>query len=66
VTAEIHKLEPRDVEIKAQGTVDGRTAVSGRLVLERYNLAETRPTLAETDVFLKHQLKTRLAMLYHP
>jgi 3-hydroxyacyl-[acyl-carrier-protein] dehydratase len=66
VTAEMHRRGERDVELKAQGTVDGRTAVSARLVLERYNLADTRPNLADTDVFLRNQFKARLAMLYHP
>lgn len=52
VTAEIHKLDERDVEFKAQGSLDGRTAVNGRIVLERYNLADTRPLLADTDAHL--------------
>jgi 3-hydroxyacyl-[acyl-carrier-protein] dehydratase len=65
VTAEIHKLEQRDVELKTQGTLDGRTAVSARLTLERYNLADTRPILADTDVYLRERSKTQLTLLYH-
>jgi 3-hydroxyacyl-[acyl-carrier-protein] dehydratase len=66
VTAEIHKLDERDVEFKAQGSLDGRTAVSGRLVLERYNLADTRPLLADTDAHLRGLQRSRLTLLYHP
>jgi 3-hydroxyacyl-[acyl-carrier-protein] dehydratase len=66
VTAEIHKFDDRDVELKTQGSVDGRPAVNGRLVLERYNLADTRPILADTDAYLRQRFRTRLAMLYRP
>jgi 3-hydroxyacyl-[acyl-carrier-protein] dehydratase len=66
VTAEIRKLEDRDVELKTQGSVDGHPAVNGRLVLERYNLAESRPALADTDAYLRQHLKARLALLFRP
>lgn len=66
VTAEIQKIEGRDVHLKAQGTVDGRTSVSARLVLERYNLADSRPHMADTDAYLKNRFKAQLALLYHP
>jgi 3-hydroxyacyl-[acyl-carrier-protein] dehydratase len=66
VTSEIHKLGPRDVEFKAQGTLEGRTAVSGRLTLERYNLADTRPLLADTDAHLRALQRSRLTLLYQP
>jgi len=66
VTSEIHKIGERDVEFKAQGSLDGRTAVSGRIVLERYNLADERPLMAETDAFLRSHQRSRLTLLYHP
>ena len=66
ITAEIHKFDDRDVELKARGSVDGRPAVNGRLVLERYNLADTRPLLADTDVYLKQRFRNQLALLFHP
>ena len=46
VTAEILSQDGDGDEVKAQGTVDGRTTVSGRLVLERYNLADRDPDKA--------------------
>src|SRR6188768_3104363 len=39
VTAEILKQDESVTTLKAQGTVNGSIAVSGRLVLERFNLA---------------------------
>lgn len=66
VTAEIRKFDDRDVELNTQGSVDGRPAVNGRIVLERYNLADTRPILADTDAYLRQHLRTRLALLYQP
>ncbi|MEX2316164.1 MAG: beta-hydroxyacyl-ACP dehydratase [Pirellulales bacterium] len=66
VTAEIHKFEDRDVELKTRGSVDGRPAVNGRLVLERYNLADSRPPLADTDAYLRGYFRTRLALLFRP
>ncbi len=66
VTSEIHKLGEREVEFKAQGNLDDRTAVSGRIVLERYNLADERPLMADTDTFLRNHQRARLTLLYHP
>jgi 3-hydroxyacyl-[acyl-carrier-protein] dehydratase len=66
VTAEIVAIEARDVQFKTQGTVGGRVAVSARLILERYNLADTRPAMAATDTYLKCHLRGQLAMVYRP
>ncbi|MBI3837537.1 MAG: beta-hydroxyacyl-ACP dehydratase [Planctomycetia bacterium] len=66
VTAEILQLDSRDVQVKAQGILDGRTAVSGRFILERYNLADTRPQLAPTDNYLRRGLKARFALIHRP
>ena len=40
VTAELQKRDGRLTWLKARGTVDGSVAVSARLVLDRYNLAD--------------------------
>lgn len=41
--------EERYVKIKFQGEVNGRLSVSGRIVLERYNLADEDPRQASLD-----------------
>ena len=64
VTAEITGQDERHTKIKAQGTVDGATTVSARLVLERYNLAEARPDKAEADEVVKQKMRELFAVLY--
>ncbi len=66
VSAEILKVEPGEVQLKTQGTMDGRVAVSGRLVLECYNLADSRPEMAPTDAYLKQHLRNQWALVYRP
>jgi 3-hydroxyacyl-[acyl-carrier-protein] dehydratase len=66
ITAEIAGQDEHEVKIKAQGAVDGKQAVSGRLVLARYNLAETDPQRAFTDQVVIQKLRELLALLYRP
>ncbi len=66
VTAEILKFDEREVQLKTQGLVEGRTAVRGRLTLERYNLADKRPDLSQTDEYLKQTMRAHLALIYQP
>jgi len=66
VTSELVSVEEREAQFKTQGLLAGRVAVSGRLVLERYDLAETRPELAPNDANLKQHFRARLALLYRP
>ena len=63
IEAEILQQDERETKLKAQGTLEGRVAVSARLVLERYNLAEENPMWADTDRSTIRQLRQRLAML---
>ncbi len=51
---------------KAEGTVDGKTAVSARLVLECYNLADRYPTRAATDAYSKQRCRKQFDLLYWP
>ncbi|MGD0897520.1 MAG: 3-hydroxyacyl-ACP dehydratase FabZ family protein [Thermoguttaceae bacterium] len=66
VTAEVLSHGDRETKLKAQGTVDGRTTVSARLVLERYNLADRNPDQAGTDADLRQELRDLLMVLYQP
>jgi 3-hydroxyacyl-[acyl-carrier-protein] dehydratase len=66
ITAEILKSDARTVQLKTQGLVAGNVAVRGRLVLERYNLADTRADMAATDDYLKQSLRTQFSQLYRP
>jgi 3-hydroxyacyl-[acyl-carrier-protein] dehydratase len=66
VTAEIVQLDASDVQLKVQGTLAGRVAVGGRLVLTRYNLADARPEMAPTDIYLRRSLKMQFALVNRP
>jgi 3-hydroxyacyl-[acyl-carrier-protein] dehydratase len=66
VTAEIISQTDNETKVKAQGTVDGRTTVSGRLVLERYNLADREPTEAGEDEMILEEMRRMLTVLYQP
>lgn len=63
ITADIVSQDDRDTKVKAQGSVDGRSTVSARLVLERYNLASENPEKAEADEFVVKHLRELFAQL---
>jgi len=55
VNVAIIKKDDRLATMKMEGFVSGRQAVSGRLVLERYNLADTDPDRKPIDeLLIKH------------
>jgi 3-hydroxyacyl-[acyl-carrier-protein] dehydratase len=64
VTAEIVDQTDRETTLKVRGSVDGRTTVGARLVLERYNLADTRPECAATDALVRQELRNLFALLW--
>lgn len=66
VTAEILSQDPRETKVKAQGTVDGLATVSGRLTLERYNLAESQAESALADAVVIERLREQFAQLWKP
>jgi 3-hydroxyacyl-[acyl-carrier-protein] dehydratase len=66
VTAEIVKNSETETKMKAKGTVDGHVIVSGRLVLAKYNLADTRPEHQATDRATRQHLRTFFNLLYQP
>jgi len=63
VSAEIIGQTERETTLKARGVVDGRTTVSARLVLERYNLSDTRPDQASTDDLVKQHMRQLFHLL---
>ncbi|MEX2175549.1 MAG: 3-hydroxyacyl-ACP dehydratase FabZ family protein [Pirellulaceae bacterium] len=66
VTAEILKQDDSTTTLKAQGTIDGNVAVTGRLVLERFNLADRHPERRNTDPYLRDELREVLSRLLPP
>ena len=66
VTSEIIKEDGSLVSLKAQGDVDGRTAVMARLVLDRFNLADREPARAGLDPYIRRCQIDEFQLLYHP
>jgi 3-hydroxyacyl-[acyl-carrier-protein] dehydratase len=66
VTAEVMKDEGRLVTLKAQGEVDGRTAVTAKLVLDRSNLGDSDPSRADLDPYARRRQQEQFQLLYHP
>jgi 3-hydroxyacyl-[acyl-carrier-protein] dehydratase len=64
VTAEVIGQDDRQTRLKAQGVVGGEIQLSGRLVLERYNLADVGSGSATADNQIKQNLKNLFALLY--
>ena len=64
VTAEIKSQDDRLTTLKVEGCGAGETKVSGKLILERYNLADTQPHLAESDRLVKRELRKLFSLLY--
>jgi 3-hydroxyacyl-[acyl-carrier-protein] dehydratase len=59
VTVKQQKSDDRYVYFRFEGEVEGRISVSGRLVLERYNLADANPEQADLDArMIAHQRST--------
>jgi 3-hydroxyacyl-[acyl-carrier-protein] dehydratase len=66
VTAEILKQDETLTTLKAQGLIDGNLAVNGRLVIERFNLADRYPNRRSTDPYLRAEMRTVLKQLLRP
>jgi 3-hydroxyacyl-[acyl-carrier-protein] dehydratase len=55
MTVSMIKKDDRLATLKMEGQVNGRQALSGRIVLERYNLADTDPNRRLIDEnLIKH------------
>lgn len=64
VSAEIVKEDETTTTLKARGLVEDRVAVAGRLVVERFNLADRQPTRANSDNYLRIKLQRQYAILW--
>ncbi|MEK6269225.1 MAG: beta-hydroxyacyl-ACP dehydratase [Planctomycetales bacterium] len=66
VNAKQIKQDATTTTFKAVGSVDGKTHVSARLILERYNLAETNSDDASLDQRTIDELRKLFDRLYRP
>ena len=63
VHCQLLKREGAVSKLKAEGKVDGRVAVSGRLVVESFNLLERGPDYPGTDDFIRRRMREHFAGL---
>ncbi len=66
INAKQIKQDSSTTTFKAEGSVDGKAHVSARLILERYNLADTRPNDAPLDQRTRNDLRLLFERLYRP
>ncbi len=66
VTAEIIKQDDRTTTLKASGAVDGQVAVSGRLILERFQISQRWSTDETVDNIVRAKLRRQFQILYRP
>jgi 3-hydroxyacyl-[acyl-carrier-protein] dehydratase len=66
VTASVHSRGAREYVFKGSGTVDGNSAVSARITLEQFNLAERNPQFEASDRKRIEELRRRLTDIWTP
>lgn len=64
VVATIHSSRDSAVKLKVEGEIDGRTAVSGWIVLEKFNLADRGMGSSATDAYLNHESQRKFQLLF--
>ena len=65
MTSQIVKSDETTTTLKASGSIDGNTAVSGRLVLERFSLSERYDAVA-SDNYTLRKMRNEFDQLYRP
>ncbi len=58
ITTELMKRDERDATFKVTGKVGEGVSLTGRLVLERYNLADSDPSQAEVDAHVVRYMRS--------
>lgn len=66
LTAEIKKQDDHTTTLQGKGTVGDSVAVSGRLVLERFKLADRYPLHGQVDPYSRRQLRAEFDRLWSP
>lgn len=64
IVSEIVQEEGNLVTLKAEGTVEGQTNLKAKLILCRYNLADTDPSQVLTDKKIMTAMQERFNNLY--
>jgi 3-hydroxyacyl-[acyl-carrier-protein] dehydratase len=62
----LHSEDGQEATFKAAGTIDGTSAVSARLVLKQFNLADQNASLAGADQRNLEHLRGLFQQLWKP
>jgi 3-hydroxyacyl-[acyl-carrier-protein] dehydratase len=63
ITVSILKKDERFSTMKVEGRIGDRPTLSGRIILERYNLADRDPILRETDQRITQHFRSKQKLL---
>jgi 3-hydroxyacyl-[acyl-carrier-protein] dehydratase len=66
VSANILEQSPNETHLQVQGKLADSVAVTGRLVLQKSNLVDSRPELSGSDDYVKRNLREMLSLIYRP
>jgi 3-hydroxyacyl-[acyl-carrier-protein] dehydratase len=66
VNVKVHKWTDEDIVFKGSGTVEGASAVSAKLTLERFNLADRNAELAKSDQSRIEHMRNLFAQVWSP
>jgi 3-hydroxyacyl-[acyl-carrier-protein] dehydratase len=66
VHSELLALDESTATMKASGVVGESTAVSGKLILERFNVADRFPQRAVWDDYARQHMRQLFTLLYQP
>lgn len=66
VSAKYHSIKGDTVKLKVDGEIDGRTAVSGWIVLEKFNLAARGLGSKATDDHMSQEFQRNFRLLFNP
>jgi len=66
VTCTVHKKDDREWTLKANGTVNGESAVNARITLEQFNLSEKNPEMKPSDDHRVEKLRELYGALWTP
>jgi 3-hydroxyacyl-[acyl-carrier-protein] dehydratase len=66
VTAKWHSEQNKQVKLKVEGKIDDRIAVSGWIVVEKYNLADRGLASSQSDQYIVREFKRKYRLLFNP
>lgn len=66
VSVNVHEWTDNEVVFKGSGTVEGSSAVSAKITLERFNLSDHNADMAKSDAFRIEKMREQFAQIWSP